>query len=1055
MIQKPTIKVMLMAFAVVLFFGITWEPARSADRTGRIALNIAGLKNSNTVFKTVNLVSTATETRLANVEKTVRNYSLLRLNENALTDVLNTAPENISLSIPSRQGNISLQLYKVDISPNGFTLLTSDGRRDPQNKIVHYRGIMENDMNSVVSFSVSREETMGMISTDAGNFIFGKLDGNNGGLYVFYNDKEMAVPFTYDCGANTSAPVQPYSQGNGISTFSTKCVNWYYETDYDIYVGKGSLAAVNSYIQGAFNQVATLYNNDGISVTLQTLYVWTTSDPYTGPSTSDYLNQFGAYRTTFAGNLATLIGYAGGGGIAYVNGLCSSSSQYKMGYTGINSSYNTVPTYSWTVEVLTHEDGHLLGSKHTHDCVWNGNNTRIDGCGPAAGYSSGTCAAGPIPSGGGTIMSYCHLLSGTGINFNLGFGPQPASLILNNVNNASCLSACSSCTPPAQPATVSGAVAPCQGSSQVYSVAAVSGATSYTWTLPSGWSGSSTTNSITVTSGSTAGNISVIANNSCGSSAARTYAVSPVTVPSQPGTISGSASVCAGSSITYSVSGVSGATSYSWILPSGWSGSSTSNSITVTAGTTGGTISVTASNGCGTSAARTLAVTIGSGLSQPAAISGNTAPCQGSIISYSVTAVSGAASYSWSIPSGWSGSSTSNSITVTAGSGSGSITVAAVNGCGQSAPRSVAVASVTLPGMPSVITAPGTTKACPGETKTYSITALAGASSYSWTAPAGTSIAGGQGTTSVTLNILTGFTGGTLSVTATNSCGTGAARTLSIVLNTPTLPSAITGPNAGVCNKTNVAYSVTNVSGMNYSWSFNSANAIITSGQGTSGILVNFNSGYTNSTLTVIASNGCGTSTSRTLSVKPNPAVPTAITGSTSVCANQQGVPYSTTAVYGATSYTWTVPTGARISDGTVTSTTTSLTTTATSVTVNWKTTAGNVRVKSNNACGSSSNRALSVSISCRESFDAISSGLNVFPNPAHGELTARYEAAEAGTIKLKLSDLSGKMILSKISEVTEGENNIAIDILQITPGIYFLELTNGENKKVVKVSVY
>ncbi|MBL0073087.1 MAG: hypothetical protein IPP34_15325 [Bacteroidetes bacterium] len=53
------------------------------------------------------------------------------------------------------------------------------------------------------------------------------------------------------------------------------------------------------------------------------------------------------------------------------------------------------------------------------------------------------------------------------------------------------------------------------------------------------------------------------------------------------------------------------------------------------------------------------------------------------------------------------------------------------------------------------------------------------------------------------------------------------------------------------------------------------------------------------------------------------------------LCANQQAVPYSTSPVAGATSYTWQGPVGARISDGVVTSTNAKLTTTTTSVTVN------------------------------------------------------------------------------------------------------------------------
>jgi len=82
------------------------------------------------------------------------------------------------------------------------------------------------------------------------------------------------------------------------------------------------------------------------------------------------------------------------------------------------------------------------------------------------------------------------------------------------------------------------------------------------------------------------------------------------TAPSQPGSITGNASVSSGSSQTYSVAAVSGATSYTWSLPSGWSGSSNTNTINTTAGSTGGTISVKANNACGASASRTLSVSV-------------------------------------------------------------------------------------------------------------------------------------------------------------------------------------------------------------------------------------------------------------------------------------------------------------------------------------------------------------------------------------------------------------------------------------------------------------
>lgn len=74
---------------------------------------------------------------------------------------------------------------------------------------------------------------------------------------------------------------------------------------------------------------------------------------------------------------------------------------------------------------------------------------------------------------------------------------------------------------PLTPSTISGNTTVCSGTTNTYSIIAVSGATSYTWALPSGWSGTSTTTSITTTASSTSGNISVTANNSFGSSSAQ------------------------------------------------------------------------------------------------------------------------------------------------------------------------------------------------------------------------------------------------------------------------------------------------------------------------------------------------------------------------------------------------------------------------------------------------------------------------------------------------------------------------------------------------------
>lgn len=86
--------------------------------------------------------------------------------------------------------------------------------------------------------------------------------------------------------------------------------------------------------------------------------------------------------------------------------------------------------------------------------------------------------------------------------------------------------------PPGQPTDITPTIA-CAGSATVFTTSATNSPTSYTWTLPSGWTGSSSTASITATPNSTSGSISVTATNACGTSAVRTTAIT-LSVPVAP-----------------------------------------------------------------------------------------------------------------------------------------------------------------------------------------------------------------------------------------------------------------------------------------------------------------------------------------------------------------------------------------------------------------------------------------------------------------------------------------------------------------------------------------
>ena len=80
-------------------------------------------------------------------------------------------------------------------------------------------------------------------------------------------------------------------------------------------------------------------------------------------------------------------------------------------------------------------------------------------------------------------------------------------------------------------------------------------------------------------------------------------------IPTKPSVISGSITPCQGSSQTYSVTNVLNVT-YAWVLPLGWTGTSTTNSIVVIIGVNSGNIQITPSNGCGNGTTQILNVIV-------------------------------------------------------------------------------------------------------------------------------------------------------------------------------------------------------------------------------------------------------------------------------------------------------------------------------------------------------------------------------------------------------------------------------------------------------------
>ncbi|MEI7508958.1 MAG: M12 family metallo-peptidase [Flavobacterium sp.] len=413
-----------------------------------VAKKIQELENQKTSFKSFSVLQVAPSSVENNLDKVLSKSTIATIDKTVVNDIVAHNYQNIELTIPYNGQLVTVDLYTVDLFFDGFHIDTDKQKNVSYQKGVYYRGIVKGDYSSIASFNFFKDECNGIVSNgELSNLVIGKLDKkSNTTDYIIYADANLKKTNSFHCDFKDDESKRDFPSNK--TTTVARCATIYFEIDYDLYTdNNSSITDTTNWMTSVFNNVQTIYSNDGITVSLKSMYIWTTIDPYvgTGTASTDFLYKFHQVRPVFDGDIGQLVSIEpqGLGGVAIgINGLCS---QDNYSYSDVSFSYQTVPTYSWTIEVITHELGHLLGSPHTHACVWNGNNTAIDNCGSSYFGSSSegySCISTPpiLPTIGGTIMSYCHLVSSVGINFSNGFGPQPSTRILNSINSGLCLS---------------------------------------------------------------------------------------------------------------------------------------------------------------------------------------------------------------------------------------------------------------------------------------------------------------------------------------------------------------------------------------------------------------------------------------------------------------------------------------------------------------------------------------------------------------------------------------------------------------------------------------
>ncbi len=364
-----------------------------------------------------------------------------------------------------------------------------------------------------------------------------------------------------------------------------------------------------------------------------------------------------------------------------------------------------------------------------------------------------------------------------------------------------------------------------------------------------------------------------------------------------PGPVTGLANVCAvintGDQLTYSIDPLPLATSYEWIVPptvtvvSGQG--TTSLVITIDAGfatSANKLIKVRALYPCGISEYRLFYLKAQYPGTPKPIVAGSTDICSfvgtGNAVSYTIRAVPGASSYDWINPAnttmlhpnGAGANDTTVVVLFLNGFTGGDISVQCSNNCGISGIRALSI-GLNPPSKPGLIS--GTSSVCDniapsGTPLTYSVSPVDGATSYDWTAPAGSVVTHpngpGQNDFSITVLYPAGFVTGTITVSCSNSCGTSAIRSLAVKRLRPSAPGAITATEISGCPNRVYTYSVAALplNSTSIDWTLPTGGTII-SGQGGTLLTVAYTPDAVNGNVTATGVSNCGTGQARTLAV--------------------------------------------------------------------------------------------------------------------------------------------------------------------------------------------
>ena len=511
-------------------------------------------------------------------------------------------------------------------------------------------------------------------------------------------------------------------------------------------------------------------------------------------------------------------------------------------------------------------------------------------------------------------------------------------------------------------------------------------------------------------------------------------------------------------------------------------------------GLAGGTyvVKVTDANGC-TSTATAIVGSIGSSNTPPGPISGPAGACRGQNgVLYCIDPVVGATTYIWTLPSGALGSSTGPCITVKFNSHfrGGFLCVKAVTPCGTTPSVCLNIPLLTdKPHRPGPITGP--ISLCPLTDGTYSISPVAGATSYLWSTTGGLVIVSGQGSTSIIVHAPAGFVKGTIRVKAKNCIGSSSNRVLN-VFGLPAEPvffkaHKADNPVKEVCEGTTEEYEIAFDPGATcHIWSApqgsdiddrhgHTGNPLTVIGN-IKDVLVTFPQGFKSGYVTVSSCNDCGTSSAAMLFVSGVPSTPVwKKAPPQSACPGNCYV-FNVDNVQDANSWTYTAPLGCTITSPGAPGSGNPLTTTASIATICFPLgfVSGDVIVVANNKCGASDPLIYTIG-SCRPGLSRVTIGngkqsgngkalfntsevlsaLSAYPNPTNGITTVSFYSNQNARYSIKIVDIIGKTLISESVSAIEGYNEKEINLENVSKGLYFITIqSEGKDSQTLRLIV-